>query len=337
MSSSATDHRFSIPLLQLTGGSKNARVHLLRLLLPLLEEQSISTLVAWRTKGSAVPALRAGEALYGGESFSYVPAEKDTTNELFPLSRKFKSEYDLILLVDLDSYRTSPITLLDPTEQQKKPLYFMPSGADCSLLLNYIYSWLIEKSRTIPVWGCLLIGGLSSRMGKPKHLLTDKRGITWAEKLTEKLAAVTGEVILCGRGDVPDSLADMVRLTDIVGAQGPLAGILAAMRWNPDVSWLVCACDMVQTDQTALQWLLEMRRPGVWGSVPYSLQAKRLEPLLAHYDPRCRNLFETMLEEGKMRISEIGNFAKIETVAVPPDLATSWRNYNTPADLANLP
>ncbi|HBT96513.1 MAG TPA: hypothetical protein DEB25_02130, partial [Desulfobulbaceae bacterium] len=33
-----------------------------------------------------------------------------------------------------------------------------------------------------PLWGCLLIGGKSSRMGRPKHLLPLADGSLWLER-----------------------------------------------------------------------------------------------------------------------------------------------------------
>mgnify|MGYP001581247924 CR=1 FL=1 len=35
-----------------------------------------------------------------------------------------------------------------------------------------------------------------------------------------------------------------MRIDDVTGVGGPLAGILAALRWRPDANWIIAACDL---------------------------------------------------------------------------------------------
>jgi molybdopterin-guanine dinucleotide biosynthesis protein A len=184
-----------------------------------------------------------------------------------------------------------------------------------------------------PVWACVLIGGRSSRMGRPKHLIQDQNGVTWLERTVHILRPFVAGVVLAGRGEVPESLADLVRIADVPGIAGPLAGILAAMRRRPGVSWLLAACDMPDIKEEAVRWLLARRRPTIWGTVPRLREEGPVEPLLAYYDPRCRALFEDLLRTGCMRIGMVAADAHIETPIVPEHLREAWRNVNTPADL----
>ncbi|MFN2352929.1 MAG: molybdenum cofactor guanylyltransferase [Desulfopila sp.] len=190
--------------------------------------------------------------------------------------------------------------------------------------------------RPSPVWGCLLIGGESRRMGRPKHLIEDTAGVTWIERIAACLAEVCDQVILSGNGEVPDSLAHLDRLGDIHGAQGPLAGILAALRWKEEVSWLVAACDMPCIHRDALRWLLSMRRAGVWGTVPLHPSTKKYEPLLAHYEADSRTLFERLLQTGCLRPGQICQDERIITPEVPWRFAPAWRNCNTPEDIQEI-
>jgi molybdopterin-guanine dinucleotide biosynthesis protein A len=174
-------------------------------------------------------------------------------------------------------------------------------------------------------------------MGKPKHLLKDKSGATWLERTVRLLRPFVIDVVLSGKGEVPGSMNDLIRLADIPGVAGPLSGILAAMRWQPDVSWLLVACDMPDIKEDAVRWLLERRRPGIWGTVPRLLEGGPVEPLLAHYDFRCAPLFEDLLRTGCLRIGMVAANTKIETPVVPEYIRPSWRNVNTAEELQDEP
>lgn len=201
---------------------------------------------------------------------------------------------------------------------------------DCS---HWIVNQLGEIVRQTPVWACVLIGGRSSRMGRAKHLLTDSGGRTWLENTVAAVAPFVGQVVLSGGGLVPESLRDLVRLPDIPGVAGPLTGILSAMRWQPDVSWLLVACDMPSLSAEALGWLLESRQPGRWGTVPKRSRDSHVEPLLAHYDSRCRAIFEEVLASGSSRIGDAARHEKIATPVIPAEFLAAWDNINTPEEL----
>ena len=53
--------------------------------------------------------------------------------------------------------------------------------ADRAGFMAQLFAKLNESVRRTPVWGCVLIGGRSSRMGRPKHLLVGRGGKTSAE------------------------------------------------------------------------------------------------------------------------------------------------------------
>jgi molybdopterin-guanine dinucleotide biosynthesis protein A len=172
-------------------------------------------------------------------------------------------------------------------------------------------------------------------MGRPKHLIEYKNK-TWLEYTVDKLAPLVDEVVLSGRGEVPESLASLPRVPDAPGLAGPLAGILAVMRWQPAVSWLVMACDQPNIRAESLEWLLDGRRPGVHAILPDLQGDGHLEPLLAWYDFRCRALLEEIAVAGSLRISALAGQPGIYHFQPPVDLRSSWNNINTPAELESL-
>jgi len=187
-----------------------------------------------------------------------------------------------------------------------------------------------------PVWGCILIGGKSSRMGQPKHLLTDDFGKTWLEHIVDILKPSVDGIAISGDGALPDSLTGMPRLVDIPGVVGPLTGILAASRWLPQVSWLLVACDMPYISAETVEWLLSHRRPGDWGCVPRMREASHFEPLFALYDPRATVLFERQALSGDMRMSSVARHPKIKNPVIPELLRYGWENVNTPEQLQQV-
>ena len=183
------------------------------------------------------------------------------------------------------------------------------------------------------VWGCVLIGGKSSRMGRPKHLITTPTGETWLERVVAILHTRLAGVAISGVGDIPENIGQPVRLADVPEGQGPLTGIASAMRWRPDVNWLVVACDMPGVTVEAIDWLLGTRIPGRWASVPRLPGKERGEPLFALYGPPCGPLFERMLAEGSYAIQGICRSSRVDLVEIPEDLKFAWSNVNTPEEL----
>ena len=191
------------------------------------------------------------------------------------------------------------------------------------------------QTTTSPVWGCVLVGGKSSRMGWPKHLL-QRDGQTWIERTITLLRLRTEQVIIAGTGSLPPVLAGVPCVDDIPGLEGPLAGILSAFRHYPDVSWLMAACDLPDLEEGALWWLLEHRASGVLAILPDLANDGRVEPLLAYYDRQCRPLLETMAATGQMRMQWLRQAAGVMTPQPPAVLRSSWRNVNTPEELGRL-
>ncbi len=187
-----------------------------------------------------------------------------------------------------------------------------------------------------PLSACLLIGGRSSRMGRPKHLIKGENGLTWLENTVKLLLPFTRKIVLSGGGDVPSSLQSLQRIEDVPNVQGPLTGILAAMRWQPNVCWLLLACDMPNISTEALEWLLAGRDFDSWGTVPRLQEDGFVEPLLALYEPQAKDYFEELCESGILRVSMVARRPKIRTPVVPKTLASAWSNINTPGELSRL-
>ena len=170
-------------------------------------------------------------------------------------------------------------------------------------------------------------------MGTPKHLLRTG-STTWIERTAVLLSHVAQRVVISGRGQVPPSLAHLERATDVREARGPMAGLLGCMRHVPHAAWLVAACDLVDLDLPALQWLTQHRRPDVWAILPRLRRSAQLEPTLALYEPPAQPLIARLAQEGHYRLAALACDEHTRCPVVPAHLRHAWRNVNTPQELA---
>ncbi len=244
-------------------------------------------------------------------------------------------QYDLVILdsgIDLPAQQIR----LGGYEGSMQDSFVWTGGDDLAMqqFSDRLVEIMDELVRQTPIWGCILIGGRSSRMGRPKHLIEDENKRTWLERTTDIRRPLVDGLVVSGAGLLPEKLGDMVRLADVPGVAGPLTGILAACRWQPTVTWVLVACDMPHITPEAIHWLISGRRAGCWGRVPRLAEKKYCEPLFAWYDFRAAQLFEEQLFEGNLRIGGTASHSKIDNPVIPESLRSGWKNFNTPDQLS---
>ena len=256
--------------------------------------------------------------------------------------RSLPPTYDLVLVEGHKNLPLPKVWLEDPAHGSAPPeingiVTTLPPGSGrLEAFLSILDDWLAQRWLKTPVLGCVLIGGQSSRMGHPKHML-QKKGRTWIERTVEVLDQLTSRVIVAGTGTLPESVRDRDRLVDVPNVRGPMAGILAALRWSPGSTWLVTACDLPLLSLPALEWLLSTRAPGVWATLPRLKGPEDgIEPLLAHYDFRSRLSLENLASEGEFSLSRLATHPKIIMPSPPSSLITAWQDVNTPAQLEQV-
>lgn len=298
----------TLPVFRVSGGSTESRQQYIQALTPLLENCSLSCVF-----------------LSDSEAAAWQSSRLLTQVRLHDVIFVDSGEEQPDQLVQLSSYGASHQE--DLREKTDRDIRSQAGG---------LVKKLDELAARTPVWACILIGGKSSRMGRPKHLLRDDMGRTWLERSAEILSPLVDGLVVSGVGTLPDKLATLHRLEDIPGVVGPLTGIVAASRWRPMVSWLFVACDMPNISTEAVRWLLASRRAGCWGRVPKLAESKYCEPLFAWYDFRAGSLFEQQLSEGNLRIGAVAAHPKIDTPLIPESLSVGWRNINTPEQLAGI-
>lgn len=151
------------------------------------------------------------------------------------------------------------------------------------------------------IYGLVLVGGESRRMGRDKALLSYDGAATQLERTTELLQSVCPRVFVSQRAEQPFSIpsGSEAIYDSVEAAHGPLRGILSAMRSHPKAHWLVLACDLPYLGTATLEKLIAAFRAQ---SSP-ELTAYRSshdglpEPLCAIYPAGCDTGLLTLAKE----------------------------------------
>ena len=136
--------------------------------------------------------------------------------------------------------------------------------------------------------------------------------------------------------DVPLGAEGVLVLRDDPGAEGPLAGLMAAFRTAPEAVWLALACDLPFVYAGLLARLLECheRKPG-FPFVAYANSTDGLpEPLCAIYGPSARPILASYAARGQFSPRQIMVEENVVLLDVSGGDAPALTNVNTPQDLA---
>ena len=184
-----------------------------------------------------------------------------------------------------------------------------------------------------PVWGLVLAGGKSRRMGSDKALLKQD-GETQLSRAVNLLRKQVDRVFVSTRADQADDAerGKFEQVVDRYDDMGPVAGILSAMDANSEVSWLVLACDLPNIDDATIAYLLQQYSADHPVTAYESVHDGLPEPLCAIYRPEFRAVIDDFVKQGivcprKMLINSDSNL-----LAQPNPGAL--HNINSPEDLA---
>lgn len=188
--------------------------------------------------------------------------------------------------------------------------------------------WLVRALLLKPLYAGVLVGGKSVRMGRPKALLPAGNA-TLAEHVYGVVKNHANRTYLLGSGPLPPALAEVERIADPQGFEGPLAGLMAAHRFAPGADWLIFAVDLPNIDDGYVGRFAR-RNPAFRFMGPRS--EKGVEPLASCYSSQ---LLARIAREhgGEMSISRL-----LEKFGVKGDPrffdAVRLKNLNEPSDAA---
>jgi len=185
-----------------------------------------------------------------------------------------------------------------------------------------------------PVYGLILAGGKSRRMGQDKALLKN-RGQSQLAYVAGVLNACVAKVFVSTRADQTHDKerAQLDQIVDRYDDLGPVAGILSALEASPEVDWLVVACDLPNITEQTIRYLLQ-QRGGEQDFTAFTSSYDGLpEPLCAVYHSGCEAIVRRFVDDGVNCPRKILIRSNTRLLEQPDPKALD--NVNTPDDLHN--
>jgi molybdopterin-guanine dinucleotide biosynthesis protein A/molybdopterin converting factor small subunit len=188
-----------------------------------------------------------------------------------------------------------------------------------------------------PLFGLLLAGGRSTRMGHDKaSMVIGADGLNQAQRAVQELSAFCQKVFLSLRDGqtAPEGCEHFEIVRDNPKLSGPLAGILAAFKQEPDAAWLVMACDLPFVTPEVLHKLVHARTDGA-NFIAYASATDELpEPLCAIYEPYARAILQRHADRNHLCPRHIMIEERATLLELPPSCRRALENMNTPQDIA---
>ncbi len=193
--------------------------------------------------------------------------------------------------------------------------------------------------------GVILAGGLSRRMGGGDKGLRELKGRPLMSYVAERLAAQASPLAINANGD-PSRFAAF-RLPVIADASadyaGPLAGVLAGLRWAADAApgarfAVTAACDTPLFPENLTERLLEAAS-GVYPSVVLARSGGQVHPVFGLWPISLADDLAFALSAGTRKVLDWTDkhphfFADFPALHIGGKLIDPFFNANTPEELA---
>lgn len=185
-----------------------------------------------------------------------------------------------------------------------------------------------------PVYGLVLSGGKSKRMGHDKALLA-RNGQSQLSYIVTLLEPQVERVFVSTRADQKDELErrQFAQVIDRYEDMGPLAGILSAMDEYPDADWLVVACDLPNIEPETISHLCTHCSPDHPFTAYVSSHDGLPEPLCAIYRAGSAATIREFSDQGIHCPRKI--LIRSDTHLIEQLNPGSLDNINTPDDLVS--
>src|SRR5210317_1161122 len=185
----------------------------------------------------------------------------------------------------------------------------------------------------VSIYGLVLAGGKSRRMGRDKALL-ERDGQSQLAYIAGLLEDKVERVFVSTRAEQQDDSerSRYPRIVDRYEEMGPLAGILSAMEEHPDVHWLVVACDLPNISDETITHLVKNCSADHPFTAYVSSHDGLPEPLCAIYRAGSTGIIRRFAEEGIHCPRKI--LIRSDTYLLEQADPRSLDNINTPDDLA---
>lgn len=184
-----------------------------------------------------------------------------------------------------------------------------------------------------PLEGLVLAGGKSTRMG------SDKGEMLWHGKaqryyLADLLRSLGLNTHISCRdvAQIHDFHPEYQYITDSFLDLGPMGALLSAFRQNPDVAYLVVACDMPLVNLSTFQTLMNNRNSEKLATAFLNPESNFPEPLITIWEPQSYATLLSFLAEGYSCPRKVLINSDIQLIL--PSYAKALMNVNRVEDIA---
>ena len=196
-----------------------------------------------------------------------------------------------------------------------------------------------------PIIGVLLAGGQSRRMGGGDKCLMTLAGRSLLERAMERLAPQVGEMILNANGEAArfSRFGLPVVADPVEGYAGPLAGVLAGLRWasanRPDVRWIVTAATDTPFFPNDLVAHLRHGAGDTYPAIALASYQGRPQPVFGLWPSALADDLEEALRAGTRKVLDWTDRHACTLVEFPPVTSEGreidpFFNANRPDDMA---
>lgn len=180
------------------------------------------------------------------------------------------------------------------------------------------------------LYGLVLIGGESRRMGRDKSLIsyhaTDQRKYSF-----DLLSNYCSKVFLSCNANQAKSIT-LPFIEDSNNYKGPLKGVLSAQEKFRNAAWLVLACDMPFVDEELLSMLVKHRDPNAIATCFYHGFP---EPLCSIWEPRAYDALIAFVNTGNLRPRHFLENHPVKYIATTGEVRNKLRNINSQDESMN--
>jgi molybdopterin-guanine dinucleotide biosynthesis protein A len=188
-----------------------------------------------------------------------------------------------------------------------------------------------KEKNSAPLYGLVLAGGKSVRMGADKGLM-QWHGSPQRYHLAALLQQFCADVFISCRPEQQGGMEGYNSLADDFDGAGPAVGILTAFKFRPQAAWLVAACDLPLLDANTISYLIAQRDTESIATTFRSPHYGLPEPLITIWEPASFEVLRAHIADGYScpRKALLRNEARVK-ILNPPD-AHALMNANTPED-----
>jgi molybdenum cofactor guanylyltransferase len=269
------------------------------------------------------------------------------------LSRKLNRLTQVDMFIILDTMDTADLSTAEKLANRVPPFLknHLPNWADIPICkindVAEITNHLIALSPISHLQSLILVGGKSTRMGRDKAQIDYHGKPQWAY-MSEILrgldfrfgmsyvSEIKAQYYVSCRFEQQENFNEVNIITDTFMDLGPYGAILSAFRENPNVAWLVVACDLPLLDNATLQYLIDNRNPSKIATTfksPVSTEGFP-EPLITIWEPKSYPILLQFLSQGISCPRKVLLNSDIELLDAPNPQALM--NVNTVAEFEEV-